>query len=232
MSGAIFPLKRPPTSARRAAASAGFCGRLPAFFFGGWQVPYLQATGFVFPWGGTVALPHLAVVALAKAAQIDLFHIPLKGEADALTSVLGGHISLFVSHPTFLTAHAEKLRGGAQVTFANTVGAVDDILYPANLTANRLYLIKETSSNAAVREASLMISFLPVKSLLSPNNHTTGSSSRVVRRPGTQSPNCQTTGVPMRVYQRFCPRFTCWLLSYSPMGSTTSMSTSSEKPGW
>jgi NADH-quinone oxidoreductase subunit H len=35
-----------------------------ALFLGGWQVPYLQAGGFVFPWGASVALPHLAVVGL------------------------------------------------------------------------------------------------------------------------------------------------------------------------
>lgn len=60
---------------------------------------------------GIGSVPHLAVVALAKAAQLDVFHVPHKGEADALTSILGGHITMFVSHPTFMTAHAEKLRG-------------------------------------------------------------------------------------------------------------------------
>jgi NADH-quinone oxidoreductase subunit H len=39
-------------------------GLTTALFFGGWQVPYLQATGFVFPWGASIALPHLAVVGL------------------------------------------------------------------------------------------------------------------------------------------------------------------------
>ncbi len=38
------------------------------FFFGGWQVPYLQASGFVFPWGGTLALPALLVSLLQVAA--------------------------------------------------------------------------------------------------------------------------------------------------------------------
>ncbi len=33
-------------------------------FFGGWQVPYLQAQGFVFPWGASVPLVHLVVCAL------------------------------------------------------------------------------------------------------------------------------------------------------------------------
>lgn len=30
-------------------------------FLGGWQVPYLQDAGFIFPWGSSVALPALAV---------------------------------------------------------------------------------------------------------------------------------------------------------------------------
>jgi len=40
------------------------------------------------------------------------------------------------------------------VTFENTIRALDDISYRANLTANRLELIKETSTNAAVRDAA------------------------------------------------------------------------------
>jgi len=31
-------------------------------FFGGWQVPFLGREGFAFPWGGTLALPHLLIV--------------------------------------------------------------------------------------------------------------------------------------------------------------------------
>lgn len=59
---------------------------------------------------GIGSVPHLAVVALAKAAELDVFHVPHKGDADALASVIGGHITMFVSHPTFLTSHADKLR--------------------------------------------------------------------------------------------------------------------------
>ena len=43
-------------------------GMTTALFLGGWQVPYLQASGFVFPWGAEVALPHLAVVGLQVGA--------------------------------------------------------------------------------------------------------------------------------------------------------------------
>lgn len=39
-------------------------------FFGGWQVPYLMRDGFHFPWGGTLLLPHLAVVLLQVGAFI------------------------------------------------------------------------------------------------------------------------------------------------------------------
>ncbi|MFP4082604.1 MAG: NADH-quinone oxidoreductase subunit NuoH [Candidatus Aminicenantes bacterium] len=35
---------------------------LTTLFFGGWQVPWLTATGFHFPWGGTWLLPHWVVV--------------------------------------------------------------------------------------------------------------------------------------------------------------------------
>jgi len=59
---------------------------------------------------GIGSVPHLAVVALANAAKVDMFHIPHKGEADALASILGGRIAMFVSHPTFMTAQAGKLR--------------------------------------------------------------------------------------------------------------------------
>jgi NADH-quinone oxidoreductase subunit H len=30
-------------------------------FFGGWQLPYLGAEGFLFPWGGSMAVPPVAV---------------------------------------------------------------------------------------------------------------------------------------------------------------------------
>ncbi len=38
------------------------------FFFGGWQVPYLHADGFHFPWGAAIALPQAAVAVIGVAA--------------------------------------------------------------------------------------------------------------------------------------------------------------------
>src|SRR5881296_422017 len=43
-------------------------GMTTALFLGGWQVPYLERAGFVFPWGGTVSLPHLLVTVLQVGA--------------------------------------------------------------------------------------------------------------------------------------------------------------------
>lgn len=39
-------------------------GLTTSLFLGGWQVPWLEAGGFRFPWGWEVALPHLVVVLL------------------------------------------------------------------------------------------------------------------------------------------------------------------------
>ena len=43
-------------------------GLVTTFFFGGWQIPFLGREGFVFPWGGTLALPHLLIVPLQMGA--------------------------------------------------------------------------------------------------------------------------------------------------------------------
>jgi NADH-quinone oxidoreductase subunit H len=43
-------------------------GLTTTLFFGGWQVPFLKAEGFLFPWGTSVDLPHLMVVALQVAS--------------------------------------------------------------------------------------------------------------------------------------------------------------------
>jgi len=37
---------------------------IATLFFGGWQVPYLDATGFHFPWGGETLLPSVVILVL------------------------------------------------------------------------------------------------------------------------------------------------------------------------
>ena len=41
---------------------------LTTLFFGGWQVPWLFADGFHFPWGGTWFLPRAVVIILQLLA--------------------------------------------------------------------------------------------------------------------------------------------------------------------
>jgi len=43
-------------------------GMTTSFFLGGWQVPWLGADGFAFPWGASLPLPHLLVVLLQTGA--------------------------------------------------------------------------------------------------------------------------------------------------------------------
>ncbi|HMH53354.1 MAG TPA: complex I subunit 1 family protein [Candidatus Acidoferrum sp.] len=45
-------------------------GLSTSLFLGGWQVPYLGAAGFAFPWGATLALPPLAVTLLQVGAFV------------------------------------------------------------------------------------------------------------------------------------------------------------------
>jgi len=45
-------------------------GMTTALFLGGWQVPWLLADGFHFPWGTVVALPHLLVALLQVTAFV------------------------------------------------------------------------------------------------------------------------------------------------------------------
>jgi NADH-quinone oxidoreductase subunit H len=45
-------------------------GMTTALFLGGWQIPWLAADGFHFPWGATASLPHLLVVALQVGAFV------------------------------------------------------------------------------------------------------------------------------------------------------------------
>src|SRR5919108_5973940 len=45
-------------------------GMTTALFLGGWQVPYLMADGFHFPWGAVLTVPHPVVVLLQVGAFV------------------------------------------------------------------------------------------------------------------------------------------------------------------
>src|SRR5438046_988451 len=72
---------------------------------------------------------------------------------ETITEAIGQSISNAIAQ-----ANAALDKIGAldhqQVTFANTIRALDDISYRAGLTASRVSLLKETSTSAAVRDAA------------------------------------------------------------------------------
>jgi NADH-quinone oxidoreductase subunit H len=45
-------------------------GMTVSLFLGGWQIPYLGPSGFVFPWGATIGLPGLVVSLLQVGAFV------------------------------------------------------------------------------------------------------------------------------------------------------------------
>ncbi len=59
---------------------------------------------------GVGTIPHLAAAALAKAAGIEAIHVPHKGDADNMVSLLGGHVMMFVSHTAVLASHSTSVR--------------------------------------------------------------------------------------------------------------------------
>lgn len=59
---------------------------------------------------GNGSVPHLAMAALNKATGMDTVHVPYKGEADSILAMLGGQVTMFIVHPTFLSMHAQTLR--------------------------------------------------------------------------------------------------------------------------
>jgi tripartite-type tricarboxylate transporter receptor subunit TctC len=59
---------------------------------------------------GIGGIPHLAMVALGKAAGVEMTHVPHKGDADSMLSLLRGDVAAFVSHTAVLATHARDVR--------------------------------------------------------------------------------------------------------------------------
>lgn len=67
---------------------------------------------------GTGSVPHLAIEGFRQMAKIDMTHAPYKGDAPAITDLLGGHIQFYFGGPLVISAHlaSGKLRGLAVTT--------------------------------------------------------------------------------------------------------------------
>ena len=65
-----------------------------------------EANGsFNFGSTGPGSLPHIATVALARAAGVPMTHIPYRGNAEAVTALLRGDVSIFADQPGTLRAN-------------------------------------------------------------------------------------------------------------------------------
>lgn len=60
---------------------------------------------FNFGSTGPGSLPHIATVALARAAGVPMTHIPYRGNAEAVTALLRGDVSIFADQPGTLRAN-------------------------------------------------------------------------------------------------------------------------------
>ena len=63
---------------------------------------------------------HLAVEAMAEAAQVRLNHVPYRGLAPAITAALGGHIDLVIGLPIAITPHVQAGKLAALAQFGAT----------------------------------------------------------------------------------------------------------------
>ncbi len=61
--------------------------------------------GFNFASTGPGSLPHIATVAMARAAGVPMTHIPYRGNAEAVTALLRGDVSIFADQPGTLRAN-------------------------------------------------------------------------------------------------------------------------------
>lgn len=67
---------------------------------------------------GTGSVPHLATELFRQMAKLEMTHAPYKGDAPAITDLLGGHIQIYFGGSLVMASHinAGKLRGLAVTT--------------------------------------------------------------------------------------------------------------------
>ena len=98
----------------------------------------------------SLQLTNLAAYQLAAARFNSVIRLPKLEETPA--EILRAVTTTMTRANTALDAVASCTHD--HLTFANTIGALDDLTYEVGLTANRLSLIKETSQSAGLREAA------------------------------------------------------------------------------
>ena len=82
------------------------------------DVARAKPSALTFGSSGTGSVPHLATELFRQLAKLDLVHAPYKGDAPAVTDLLGGHIQIYFGGALVMAPHitAGKLRGLAVTT--------------------------------------------------------------------------------------------------------------------
>jgi tripartite-type tricarboxylate transporter receptor subunit TctC len=113
----------PPCDAEKDGAPVALVGRVPVVIAAGANAPYKSLADLIaaakakpdsinYASPGNGSTPHLAVELFARAAGIELSHIPYKGGAPAITDVLGGQLPLVAVNALEVAPHvkAGKMR--------------------------------------------------------------------------------------------------------------------------
>jgi tripartite-type tricarboxylate transporter receptor subunit TctC len=108
-----------PFDAERDLAPIALVGRVPVVIAANPAAPYSTVTQLVaaakakpgriaFASPGNGSTPHMAVELFAKAAGIDLQHVPYKGGAQAITDVIGGQVPLVAMNALEVQPHVKS----------------------------------------------------------------------------------------------------------------------------
>jgi tripartite-type tricarboxylate transporter receptor subunit TctC len=125
----------PPIDAEKDVAPIASVGRIPVVIAAKSDSEYTSLAGLVaaakakpgtinYASPGNGSTPHLAVELFARAAGIQLAHVPYKGGAQAITDVLGGQLPLVAVNALEVAPHARAGKLRALAVMSATRSAV------------------------------------------------------------------------------------------------------------
>ena len=108
-----------PFDAERDLVPVSFIGRVPVVIAANPNVPYANVkqlidaakgkpTSIAFGSPGNGSTPHMAIELFARAAGIDLQHVPYRGGSPAITDTIGGQIPLVAVNALEVLPHAKS----------------------------------------------------------------------------------------------------------------------------
>jgi tripartite-type tricarboxylate transporter receptor subunit TctC len=108
-----------PFDAEKDLAPVALVGRVPVVIAANPKAPYnnikeliaaakAKPNGVAFASPGNGSTPHMAAELFARAAGVDLLHVPYKGGAQAITDVIGGQVPLLAMNALEVKPQAES----------------------------------------------------------------------------------------------------------------------------